>query len=135
MRCTSNFTLWVVFTISNNVLVFSITVCKSKHTYLINKGNWDVDYFLLCVMVSLLASSVIVGPISGRIKPITMKRVLGASPLIMLYYGVMSGWHGVGIPVTYATICLSGRVRNCVNVGILQNRYQYSFVKSSFFSP
>jgi hypothetical protein len=41
------------------VLVFSIPVSKEKHTYLINKGNSDVDYFLVGVMVIVLASSVI----------------------------------------------------------------------------
>ena len=73
------------------MLVFSIPVTKEKHTYLINKGNSDVDYFLIGVMVIVLASSVIDRGFDPRsIKPITMKRVLGASPLSILHYGVKS---------------------------------------------
>ena len=60
------------------MLVFSIPVSKEKHTYLINKGNSDVDYFLVGVMVIVLASSVIDSGFDPR------------SPLSMLHYGVKS---------------------------------------------
>ena len=122
MRCISHWTLRVVFTINNNVLVFSIPVSKEKHTYLINKGNSDVDYFLVGVMVIVLASSVIDSGFDPRSDQNN--------------YDETSTWCFSAKRVQNVITCLTCRPRamniNIGSVGLLENGYQYHLVKSSF---